>query len=118
MVPGITHSFVQNYMEQCLKNILEMQELTNIILYILLMHMRNNSPYDDINGVGTEIPLDSKTWALSWLGETFDLNDSWLKGFDQNYQDRPNMYIEDMKDLFNKIPVQLPKPLNHKEKRQ
>ena len=42
MVPGITHIFVQNYVEQCLKNVLEMKELTDIILYFLLMHMRNN----------------------------------------------------------------------------
>ena len=40
MVPGITHIFVKSYMEQCLKNILDMQELTDIILYVLLMQIR------------------------------------------------------------------------------
>ena len=43
MVPDITHIFVQNYMEQYLKNILGMQEITDITLRILLVHMRNNS---------------------------------------------------------------------------
>ena len=43
MFPGITHIFVQNYTEQCLINILEMQELTDKIICVLLMHMRNNS---------------------------------------------------------------------------
>ena len=43
MVPGITHIFLQNYMEQCLKHILEIQELTDILLCVLLMHIRKNS---------------------------------------------------------------------------
>ena len=43
MIPGLTHIFVQNYMEQRLKYILEIQELTDIILCALLMHMRNSS---------------------------------------------------------------------------
>ena len=38
-----THIPVQNYMEKCLKNILEMQKLKYIILYVLLIHTRNNS---------------------------------------------------------------------------
>ena len=43
MVPGITHIFVKNYTEQCLKNILEMQELTDIISCVILIHTRNSS---------------------------------------------------------------------------
>ena len=43
MVPGITNIFVKNYMEQCLDNILEMGELTDIISCVLLMHMENRS---------------------------------------------------------------------------
>ena len=42
MVPVITHPFVQNYMEHCLEIILEMKELTDIILCVLLMNMINN----------------------------------------------------------------------------
>ena len=43
MVPDIKHIFVKNYMEQCFKYILEIQELTDIILCVILMHMINNS---------------------------------------------------------------------------
>ena len=43
MVPGTTHLFVQNYIEQSLKNILQMQEVTYIILYVTLMHMRKTA---------------------------------------------------------------------------
>ena len=43
MVPVIAHTFVHNYMEQCLKYIPETQELKDIILYVLLMYTRNNS---------------------------------------------------------------------------
>ena len=45
MVPGITHLFVKKYTEQCLENILEIQELKYIILYILLIHMREYSHF-------------------------------------------------------------------------
>ena len=45
MVPGIKHLFARNYMEKCLKDILEIQELIDIILCVLLMHMINNSHY-------------------------------------------------------------------------
>ena len=34
-------SICKNYMEQCWKNLLEMQELTDIISCVLLMHMKN-----------------------------------------------------------------------------
>ena len=43
MVPDITHLFVHNYTKQRLINLSEMQNLTDIILYVILMHMRNNS---------------------------------------------------------------------------
>ena len=33
----------KNYVEQCLKNLLEIQELTDIIPCLILMHMRNSS---------------------------------------------------------------------------
>ena len=58
------------------------------------------------------------TEALSSLGANFDFINFWLKCFDKNYQARSNIYIEAMQDLFKKIPVQLPKPISHKEKRQ
>ena len=43
MIPCITHIFVHNYIKQFLKNILEMQDLTDIILCVILMHMINKT---------------------------------------------------------------------------
>ena len=41
VVHGITHIFVSNYMGKCLRDLLEMQELTDIISCVLLIHMKN-----------------------------------------------------------------------------
>ena len=40
VVPGITHLFVKNDMEKCLKISLEMKELKDLIACVLLMHMK------------------------------------------------------------------------------
>ena len=40
--PWYNTPICKNYMEQCLKNILEMQELTDIILFVIFMHMIKN----------------------------------------------------------------------------
>ena len=58
VVPGITHLFVRNHMEICLKDLLEMQELTDIISCVILMHMKNNLSDHDygISGGGYPIP--------------------------------------------------------------
>ena len=58
------------------------------------------------------------TEALDSLGATIGFIDCWIKLFDHNYLARSNMYIETILYLFKKIPVQLPKPLSHKGKRQ
>ena len=42
VVPGITHLFVRFYVEKCLRDLLEMQELKDIISCVLLMHMKNS----------------------------------------------------------------------------
>ena len=39
----MTNLFVKNYMEQGLKTLLEMQELKDIILFVLLIRMRNRT---------------------------------------------------------------------------
>ena len=41
--PWYNISICTKYMEQCLENILEMQELKDLILRVILMHMINNS---------------------------------------------------------------------------
>ena len=93
-----------------------MQELTNIIMCSIDAHEKQHPWYFDgfsIGGVNA-LPLNLTTEELASLSATFHFIDCWLKGFDQNYQDRSNMYIEAMQDLFKKIPVQLPKPLSLK----
>ena len=42
MVPGIKNLFVRNYIEKCLRDLLEMQEMTDIISYVLLIHIKNS----------------------------------------------------------------------------
>ena len=52
----------KNYMGKCLKNLLEMQELEDVISCVLLMHMKKNTSEHDygIRGGGYPIPLNSK----------------------------------------------------------
>ena len=40
--PRITHLYVKNYTEQCLKKF-KIQEQRDMILFVLLVNMRNNS---------------------------------------------------------------------------
>ena len=40
VVPGITCLFLRNYMEMCSRDLLEMQELTDTILWVLLIHIK------------------------------------------------------------------------------
>ena len=42
VVPGITHIFVRIYMENCLSDLLEIQEITDIISCVILMHMKKS----------------------------------------------------------------------------
>ena len=68
---------------------------------------------DGSSNGGNEFQSNYTTEALDSLGATFDFIYCWLKYFDKNYQAWSNMYSEYMRELFNKIPVQLPKPLSH-----
>ena len=61
--PRYNISICKNYMEKCLKNLLEMQELTYIISCVQLMHIKNNPPEhgDGSRGVGYTLPLNPIT---------------------------------------------------------
>ena len=85
MVPGITHIFVKNYIEFFLKNLLEMQELTDIISYVLLTIMKENPlVHDDgSSGSGYTIPLNSTTEALFLLSATIDFIGCCLQGLEK-----------------------------------
>ena len=61
MVYGITYLFVKNYMKKCLKNLLEMQGLTDIISCVLFMLIKKKNPLvhdDESRGGGYPITLN------------------------------------------------------------
>ena len=76
-------------------------------------------PFNDGSSCGRyALPSNSTTEALVSLSETINLIDFWTQGLEHNSLERSNMYFETTKNMFKKIPVELPKPLSHKEKRQ
>ena len=97
--PGYTTYICKNYMEKCLIYLLEIQELTDIISCVILMHMKNNpSEHDDgSSGGGYSIPLNSTTEALVSLSVTIDLVGCWVQGLEQNLLELCNMYFGTMK---------------------
>ena len=62
-------------METCLKNSLEIQELSDIISCIILIHMEKkpSEHYDGSSGVGYPIPSNSTTEGLVLLIATIDV---------------------------------------------
>ena len=68
-----------------MKNLLEMQELTDIISCALLMHMKNNmSEYD--NGIsigGYPIKFNSTTEALVSLSVSIYFIGCWMQGLEK-----------------------------------
>ena len=117
MVPGITHIFVQNYIEPCLK-IYIMNSRTDIynIMYSIDSHdIKKTSYFYDVISSGDKlIPSNSTTESLYLIGTNFDFIGFWLKCFDKNYQSQSNICSKAMQELLNKIPVQLPKRLSHR----
>ena len=67
--------------------------------------------YYGSRGGGNALPLSSTTEALVSLSATIDFIDFWLKLLEQNYLQRSNMYYQTMECMYQKIPVELPKPL-------
>ena len=119
MVLSITHIFFKIYMEQCLKIYIinSRTDRYNFMCSIDVNEKQQPSSVDDgrICG-GNVLPSNSTTESLASLGATINFIDFWLKWFYHNYLSQSNMYIESMQYLFNKIPVQIPKPLSHKGK--
>ena len=71
-----------------------------------------------ISSGGNALPSNSTTEALVSLSETIDFIDFWVQFLEQNLLERSNMYFETMKNMFQKIPDELPNALINKEKRQ
>ena len=72
MVPGITHIFVQKYMEQCLKiYIKKARNYRYTIIYSIDAHKKQQPLYVDDGSIGgvNEIPSNYTTEALNSLGE-------------------------------------------------
>ena len=89
MVPGVTHVFVQNCMEQCFKIYIRnaRTDRYNLMCYIDAHEKQHTSYVDDsISSGGKAIPPNLTTKALDSLGAAYDFVYCWLKCFDQNYQ--------------------------------
>ena len=79
----------------------------------------NPSTFDDgRNGGGYALPKNSTIELLVSLSETINFIDFCLKGLEHNLLERSNIYFETMINMFQKTPVELPKPPSHKGKRQ
>ena len=83
----------------------------NIMCYIDAheKYHQSSSCYDDSSGGGSPLPTNLTTEAFVSLGATIDLIGCWLKALEHNVLERCNMYVFNMKKLFQKIPVELPK---------
>ena len=112
-------SICKKYIETCLESLLEMQELADIISYVLLMHTKNQS---------------IRTWLWKhkwWLTTTIKLNNRSIRFAQCNhifhwFSDkslrtqcaRTLSYVYICYDFFLKIPVELSKTYIPKEKHQ
>ena len=87
-----------------------------LMCFIDAYDKQHPSYVDDVSsGGGNVLTPNATTEALVSLGETIDFINFWLKYFDHTFLACSNMYIETMQYLFQKVPVQLSKPLILKE---
>ena len=108
-------------MEKCLRYSLEMQELTDVISRVLLMHMKKSIHHffdDDSSGGGFTLPPNSTTEALVLLSATIYFIFCWLKALEHNVLECCNMYVFNMNKLFQIIPVELPNQSIIRKERQ
>ena len=70
------------------------------------------------SGSDYTMPLNSTTEELVLLSKTTDFIGCWLQALEHNFLDRCNMYFVAMKNMFQEILVELPKPPTPKEKHQ
>ena len=85
-------------------------ERYHIMWYIDAHGKEYQSSCDDgSSGVGCPLPSNSTTEALYSLGATINFINSRLKSLEHNFIERCNIYAFNMKNTFQKIPVELPK---------
>ena len=83
-------------------------------------HKTNHqSSCDDVsNGGGCPIPSNSTKEALDLLGATINFIDCGIKVLEHNVLEYCNMYVFNMRKLFQKVPVEIPKSTHSKGKTQ
>ena len=79
---------------------------------------QSSSCDDGRSSVGFPLPTNSTTAALGLLVATIYFIGCWLKSLEHNFIERCHMYTHFMKELFQKIPVELPNQPIPKEKRK
>ena len=72
---------------------------------------------DGSSGGGNELPSNSTTAALVSICSTINFIDCWLQFLEHNLLKQSNMHFETMINMFQKIPVEIPKPLGHYKNR-
>ena len=71
---------------------------------------------DDEISIGDRSTTKNETTkSLKVLGATLNFIDIWLKSFLDNYNARCDAYVNDMKEMFKKIPLTMSKALNPKQ---
>ena len=109
----ICEKFHGNLFEGFIKN--ARTDIYNIICSIDAHEKINPSGhYDGSSGGGYPLPSNSTIEALVSLIETIYFISCWLQALEHNFLERCRMYIYAMKQLFLKIPVELPKPSSPK----
>ena len=89
-----------------------MQELKDILSFVLLMHMKNSINNLVVMAAAVGVVHSHqihKTEAFILLGTTIDFIGCWLKALEQNFIEHCHMYLFNMELLYQKIPVKLPK---------
>ena len=82
----------------------------NIVCSIGAHEKEHQSSCGDVrSGGGCTLPSNSTTEVLVLLGATIYFISCWLKALEQYFIELCHMYIFNMKKLFQKIPVEIPK---------
>ena len=97
----------------------ERTEIYNLTYSIDAHEKKNPSEHDNGRSSGGYlIPSNLTTEALVSLSATINFIGFWLQALEQFFLERCNMYIFATKKLFQKTPVELPKPTIPRKKNQ
>ena len=89
-------------MENCLNILSDMQEQTDKISCVLLLHIIKKPSYKNLESSIGDRPIHKNATieALEALGATLNFIDIWLKLLDHNYDVKREVYIAAMKEMF------------------